>query len=82
MPFINNNSNEKNKTSLNVVEGDRNSFTYLIQNINSDLIKFKVKSDTAIGIGIQNEVIRLKERVSNLEKLLNLIKNQDITKSY
>ena len=39
--------------------------------MNSDLVKLKVKSDVVIGIDIQNEIMRLKDRLNNLETLLN-----------
>ena len=50
-----------------VVEGERSSITHLLQKINSDLVKLKIKSDEVIDIDIQNEIIRLKDRVNNLE---------------
>jgi len=47
--------------------------------MNSDLVKVKVKSDIVIGIDIQNEIIRLKDKMNNLETLfntrLNIIEN-------
>ena len=47
--------------------------------MNSDLVKVKVKSDIVIGIDIQNEIIRLKDKMKNLETLfntrLNIIEN-------
>ena len=49
--------------------------TYLIQKLNSDLVKVKVKSDAVSDIDIQNEIIRLKCRVDNLETILNTIYN-------
>ena len=62
---------ETNTQVLKVVEGECSSITYLIQNMNSDLVKVKVKSDVVIDIDIQNEVIRLKDRMNNSEALLN-----------
>ena len=62
---------ETNKQILKVVEGERSSITYLIQKMNSDLVKLKEKSDAMIDIDIQNETIRLKDRVNNLKTLLN-----------
>ena len=59
------------KTVLKVVEGERSSITYLIQKMDSDLVKLKVTSDTVIDIDIRNEIIRLKDRVNNLETLWN-----------
>ena len=37
----------------------------------SDLIKLKVNRDTVIDIDIQNEIIRLKDRMNNLETSFN-----------
>ena len=39
--------------------------------MNSDLIKLKVKSNTGIDIDIQNEIIRLKDGINNLETSIN-----------
>ena len=39
--------------------------------MNSDLVKLKVKSNSVIDIDIQNESIRLKDKVNNSETLLN-----------
>ena len=39
--------------------------------MNSDLVKLKVKNDAVIDIDIQNEIIRLKDMVNNLETLFN-----------
>ena len=39
--------------------------------MNSDLVKLKVKRAAVVDIGIQNEVVRLKDRMNNLETLLN-----------
>ena len=70
---------EANKQVLKVVEGERSSITYLIQKMNSDLVKLKVTSDVVIDIDIQNETIRLKDRVNSLEtflhKTFNIIEN-------
>ena len=53
--------------------------TDLIQTMHSYLVKLKVKSDALIDIDIQNEIIRLKDRVNNLETLsktrFNIIEN-------
>ena len=62
---------ETNRQILKVAEGEISSVTYLIQSMNSDLIKLKEQSDAVIDIDIQTEVIRLKDRVNNLETLLN-----------
>ena len=62
---------ETNKQVLKVVEGEISSITYSIQTMNSDLVKLKVKSDNIIDIDIQNEIIRLKDRMNNLETLFN-----------
>ena len=48
----------------------KSSMTYLIQKMNSDVVK-KVKSDAVNDIDIQNEIMRLKDRVDNLETILN-----------
>ena len=37
--------------------------------MNSDLVQLKVQSDAVIDIEIQNEIIRLKDRVNSLETL-------------
>ena len=39
--------------------------------MNSDLIKLKVKSDSVIDLDIQNEIVRLKDRMINSETVLN-----------
>ena len=62
---------ETNTQVLKVVEGEWSSIAYLSQNMNSDLVKVKVKNDVVIDIDIQNEIIRLKDRVDTLETLLN-----------
>ena len=62
---------ETNKQVLKVVEGERSAITYLIQKMNSDLVKLKVKSDSVIDIDTQNEIIRLKHRMNNLDTLLD-----------
>ena len=62
---------ETNKQVLKVVEGERSSITYLIQTMNSDLVKLKVNSDNVIDINIQNEIIRLKDRMNNSETVFN-----------
>ena len=60
----------KQKTQvLKFAEGERGSITYLIQPMNSDLIM--IKRDSVIGIDIRSESIRLKDRMNNLETLLN-----------
>ena len=40
-------------------------------NMNSDLVKLKIKSDSVIDINIQNEIIKLKDRMDKLETLCN-----------
>ena len=45
--------------------------TKTFQNNNSDLVKLKVKRDAVIDIDIQNEIIRLKDRMNSLETLLS-----------
>ena len=60
-----------NKQVLKVVEGERSSLTYLIQTMNSYLIKLNIKSDNVIDTEIQNEIIKLKYRMDDLESLLN-----------
>ena len=45
---------ETNKQVLKIVEGERSPITYLIQTMNSDLVKLKVRSDTVIDTDIQN----------------------------
>ena len=62
---------ETNKQVLKVVEGERSSITYLIQKMNSDLVKLKIKSDAVIDIHIQNDIIRVKDMVNNLEAFSN-----------
>ena len=66
-----NESVETNKHVIKVVEGERGSITYLIQQMNHNLVKLKVKSDAVVDVDIQSEIIRLKDRVNNLETLLN-----------
>ena len=66
---------ETSKQVLKVVEGERSSVTYLIQTMNSDLVKLKVKSDNVTDTDIQNELIRLKDRMNNLETLFNTRSN-------
>jgi len=39
--------------------------------MNSDLVKLKVKSNSVIDLDIQNESIRLKDKMNNSETLLN-----------
>jgi hypothetical protein len=39
--------------------------------MNHNLTKLKVKSDAVVDVDIQSEIIRLKDRVNNLETLLN-----------
>ena len=60
-------------------EGETSSITYPIQTIHSDLVRLRVKSDNVMDIDIQNEIIRLKDRMNGLETLLktkfNIIKN-------
>ena len=51
---------ETNKYVLKLV-------TQLIQTMNSDLVKLKVKSDNVIDIDIQNETIRSIDRMNNLK---------------
>ena len=58
---------ETNKQVSQVVEGERSSITYLIQKMKSGLVKLEVKGDAVIDIDIQNEIIRLKDRVNRLE---------------
>ena len=62
---------EENEQGLRVVEGERNTITHRIQNMNSDLIKLKVKSDNVIDTEIQGDNIRLKDRLNNLKTPLN-----------
>ena len=62
---------ESNEQVLKVVEGERSSTTYLIQTMNSDLIKFKTKSDNVVDADTQNEIKKLKYRMDGLESLLN-----------
>ena len=62
---------ETNKQVLKVVEGERGSITYLIQQMNSDLVKLKVKSDSVTDTDIHTEIIKLKIRMNDLEALLN-----------
>ena len=51
---------ETNKQVLKLVEGERSSMIYLIQTMNSDLVKLKVKSENVIDTDIHNEIIKLK----------------------
>ena len=62
---------ETNTQDLKVVEGEICSITYLIQKMNSDLVKLEVKSGVVTDIDIQNEIVRLKDRMSNLETVFN-----------
>ena len=64
-----------NKHVLKVVESGRNSITHLIQQMDSDLLKLKVQSDAVSDIDIQNEIIRLKDRMNKLETVFNEIFN-------
>ena len=41
--------------------------------MNSDWVKLKVKTENVIDIDIQNEIIRLTDKMNNLETLLNTI---------
>ena len=66
-----NESVETNKHVIKIVEGERGSITYLIQQMHRDLTKLKIKSDAVVDVDIQSEIIRLKDRVNNLETLLN-----------
>ena len=66
-----NESVETNKHVINIVEGERGSITYLIQQMNHNLTKLKIKSDAVVDVYVQSEIIRLKDRVNNLETLLN-----------
>ena len=59
--------NQLKQIKKKVVESERSSITYLLQKLNSDLVKLKIKSDAVIDIDIQNQIIRLKDRVNNLE---------------
>ena len=47
-------STEPNKQVLKVVELERSSMLYLIQTVNSDLMKLKIKSDSVVDTDIQN----------------------------
>ena len=66
-----NESVETNKQIVKNVEGERGSITYLIQQMNHNLIKLKIKSDAVVDVDIQSEIIRLNDKVKNLELLLN-----------
>ena len=57
---------ETNKQVSKIVEGEKSSRTYLIQTMNSDLVKLRVKRDNVIDINIQNEITRLKDRMNIL----------------
>ena len=60
----------ENKQVLKGVEGERNSITYLIQKIDSDVSKL-INNDAVIDIHIQNEIMKLKDRMNNFEILCN-----------
>ena len=62
---------ETNTQVLKVVGGERSSIIYLIQAMNSDLVKLKVKRNDGIDIDMQNEIIRVKDRINNIETLFN-----------
>ena len=62
--------NQLKKQVLEVVEGERDSITYIIQRMNSVLIKVKIKSDSVIDMDIQNDIVRLKDRMNSLETLI------------
>jgi len=66
-----NESVETNKQVIKRAEGGRGSITYLIQQMNHNLTKLKIKSDAVVDVDIQSEIIRLNDRVKNLETLLN-----------
>lgn len=66
-----NESVETNKHFIKIVEGERGSITYLIQQMNHNLTKLRIKSDAVVDVDIQSEIIRMKDRLNNLETLLN-----------
>ena len=66
-----NESVETNKHVIKIVEGERGSITYLIQQMNHNLTKLRIKSDAVVDVYIQSEIIRMKDRLNNLETLLN-----------
>ena len=60
-----------NRNIVKRVEGERNTITYLIQKMNHDLTKLKIKSDSVNDEKIEYELLRLNERMNGLEFLLN-----------
>ena len=60
-----------NKHIVKRVEGERNTITYLIQKMNHDLTKLKIKRDSVNDDKIEYELLRLNERMNGLEFLVN-----------
>ena len=60
-----------NRNIVKRVEGERGTITYLIQQMNHDLTKLKIKSDSVNDDKIEYELLRLNERMNGLEFLLN-----------
>ena len=53
---------ERNKHVVKVVEGERGSIRYMIEQMNHDLIKLKIKSESVNDRDNKLEVIRLNEK--------------------